>query len=652
MGAALGGLALLCAASPASAISLQEALQHLLDNHPQIKASKDNVSSASAAVKSSEAAFLPSVALASDYGYKEIDNPSLRAAGDEFGRPFDRHTLTVTQNLWDGQLKNFSKQGAEIGEDVAKTNLRSTTQNLQQEASLAYIDVIRQAGLVEIAREDEATIALQLNLEDERVQKGGGTAVDVLFAKTRLQLSKERRIVFEGALRDAITRYAQVFGYPTLPNDLKDPETPVFMVPDTIADAIRAALRDNPLIDSSNKQVDLARVGTRTARTDFLPSVNLVGTANYEDDREGTIGDRRDWSVAVQATWNLFSGFATRAGVAQASHAYSASLYNHLFVNRQVEQEMRLAWQGVITACERRLLLQNAVTIAQEVYDSRIRLREAGQETAINVLDAESEVFSSQINLLGATYDEKLAIYRMWLGMGNSIVGAKSPYTTSEERAAAQERHDAKCLERMETVDAALRAPRDSQSGEEDKANPFDQPPADDDASTNPFNQPAAPEGTNPFDQPAEDESAETNPFNQPADDKDAETNPFNQPAADEQETENPFDKPAEDEEAEEATENPLNQPASQEQELETENPFDRPVDDEQTKFDRSPGSARQVAATAPQRPLDGQAALSQLLDEADDDVDVSETVSRAVRPKIEFQSDDGLSGTIERIPR
>ena len=310
MGAALGGLALLCAASPASAISLQEALQHLIDNHPQIKASKDNVSSASAAVKSSEAAFLPR-----DYGYKEIDNPSLRAAGDEFGRPFDRHTLTVTQNLWDAQLKNFSKQGAEIGEDVAKTNLRSTTQNLQQEASLAYIDVIRQAGLVEIAREDEATIALQLNLEDERVQKGGGTAVAVLFAKTRLQLSMERRIVFEGALRDAITRYAQVFGYPTLPNDLKDPETPVFMVPDAIADAIRTALRDNPLIDSSNKQVDLARVGTRTARTDFLPSVDLVGTANYEDDREGTIGDCRDWSVAVQATWNLFSGFATRAGL-------------------------------------------------------------------------------------------------------------------------------------------------------------------------------------------------------------------------------------------------------------------------------------------------------------------------------------------------
>ena len=361
-------------------------------------------------------------------------------------------------------------------------------------------------------------------------------------------------------------------------------------------------------MESSNRQVDLARVGTRTARSHFLPRVDLVGSANYEDDREGTSGNRRDWSVAVQATWNLFSSFATRAGVAQASHSYSASLYNHLFVNRQVEQEMRLAWQGVITACERRLLLQNAVTIAQEVYDSRVRLREAGQETAINVLDAESEVFNSTINLIGAIYDEKLAIYRMWLGMGNLIIGAESPNTTSEERAAAQERHDAQCLERMQTVEAAQRATPASLSPD-DTTNPFDQPPADDnDGAANPFDQPTVPEGTNPFDQPADDAAEDTNPFNQPA----------------------------EDEGAEEVTDEPL----------------DQPVDEEQTKFDRSPASNQQVAASAPPKTVDKDATLSQLLDEADDDEDFSQTVSNRARPRIEFQSDDGLSGTSERLSR
>ena len=608
--------------SVASAITLNEALRHLLANHPQIKAGGDNVKAAGSAVKASNAPFLPSVRVNGDYGYKEIDSPALRAASEEWGRPFDKYTLTVTQNLWDGSRRIFDKLGAEIGQDVARTDLRSTIQNLQTEASLVYIDVIRQANLIEVARRDESTIALVLNLEDERVQKGGGTAVDVLFAKTRLQLSKERRIVFEGALRDAITRYAQVFGYPTLPTDLVDPETPLHMVPDTLGDAIRRALRDSPLINNSNRQIDLARVGTRSARSDFLPRIDLVGSANYEDDREATAEDRRDWSVAVQATWNLFSGFATRAGVAQASHTYSASLYNHLFVNRKVEEEMRLAWQSVITACERRLLLENALIIAQEVFDSRVRLRDAGQETAINVLDAESEVFNSELNLRGAVYDEKLSIYRLWLGMGNSIVDSESPYETNEERQAAQEKHDAKCLERMATVAAAPRATPISLPSE-DGANPFDQPATDDTESTNPFDQPTAPEGTNPFDQPADDDSSDTNPFNQPA----------------------------EDDAAGEASENPFNQPASQEQESESEDPSDQPAGEEQTKFDRSPGSVRQVAVTTPAQRDEGQA-MSRVLDEADDDVDVSKVFNKKSRPKIEFQSDDGFSVPAERRTR
>lgn len=66
--------------------------------------------------------------------------------------------------------------------------------------------------MVELSRETEATIQRQLKLEDERVQRGSGVAVDVLQAKSRLQISKERRVNFEGALADAVSRYMQTYG--------------------------------------------------------------------------------------------------------------------------------------------------------------------------------------------------------------------------------------------------------------------------------------------------------------------------------------------------------------------------------------------------------------------------------------------------------
>ncbi|MBT4463752.1 MAG: TolC family protein, partial [Rhodospirillaceae bacterium] len=59
-----------------------------------------------------------------------------------------------------------------------------------------------------------------------------------------------------------------------------------------------------------------------------------------------------------------------------------------------------------------------AVNIATEGFISRKKLREAGKETVINVLDAENEVSNAQINYTAASYDERLSIYQLLLSMG------------------------------------------------------------------------------------------------------------------------------------------------------------------------------------------------------------------------------------------
>ena len=79
---------------------------------------------------------------------------------------------------------------------------------------------------------------------------------------------------------------------------------------------------------------------------------------------------------------------------------------------------MRLSWQSLVTSRERKELLGNAVNIAAEVFDSRKKLRDAGKETVINVLDAENEVSNAQINYATASYDERVAIYQLLLSMG------------------------------------------------------------------------------------------------------------------------------------------------------------------------------------------------------------------------------------------
>lgn len=164
--------------------------------------------------------------------------------------------------------------------------------------------------------------------------------------------------------------------------------------------------------------MDPSRAQQRATLSDFLPRLDLVGTANFEEDVNAAPGVRRDWSVLLTASWNLFTGFAGQAAAAGAAFNHASVLNNLALVNRRVEEKMRFAWQGLQTGCERRFLLQNAVNIAFDVLASRRQLQEAGQETALRVLDAESEVFNAEINVASASFDETLTVYRVILAIG------------------------------------------------------------------------------------------------------------------------------------------------------------------------------------------------------------------------------------------
>ena len=415
-------LGIVASSSSLSANPINIELTGLLNNHPQIKAAEKGLQSSRQGVKSALSDFYPTVNLSTDLGYENIDSPSARTGNapdaTPFGRTRNNASLTVTQNLFSGYANASAVRTARLNRELANISLEGTRQNTIFEGIQLYIDVLRQRRLIELALENEATIQRQLNLEDERVQRGSGVAVDVLQAKSRLQIAKERRVNFEGALEDAISRYTQVYGHPPDMEAMLDPEPPIELIPSELNKSIDIAVVENPAIGNSGTTVEVARERRRSVTSELFPTVDLEGTYNYEKHNNAILGTRRDYSLVVTSSWDLFSGFSTRNSMAQAAFDYHASKDQHEFTVRKVIEQSKLAWQALLTARERLELLENAVNIASEVFESRKKLREAGKETVINVLDAENEVNNAQINYTSAFYDERLAVYQLLLSMG------------------------------------------------------------------------------------------------------------------------------------------------------------------------------------------------------------------------------------------
>ena len=400
-------------------MTLEEVLAGLLVTHPQVEAASNRASSADQRIRGVTSQYYPRVDLTSDLGIENVDTAANRALGlDPFQRSRERATLSVTQNLFDGSRKSFQRRGAQFESEAARQNLDTSRQIVLFEGIGAYIDVLRQTELFDLISVNERAFERQFALENERVEAGAGLVVDVLLARSRLQLAKERRVLFRSNLEDSLSRYRQVFGEPPQRAAMVAPSPPVNLLPKTLDDAISGALEQNPVLASAGSLAEAARAREKAAKADYFPQFDVVGRANIEEDVNAVPRVRRDWSVLLQARWNLFNGFSTRANVAGAAFDRAAGLNDLRLVRRRVEEEVRFSWQGLQTSCERRFLLENGVDIALDVLKSRRRLLEAGQETALRVLDAESELFDAQINLAAAAFDENVSVYRMMLALG------------------------------------------------------------------------------------------------------------------------------------------------------------------------------------------------------------------------------------------
>ena len=183
---------------------LQDEIARLIETHPQLKGARDNVAAADERIDGAFAAFLPSVDLSADYGREITDSAG---GGDTVNVWRESASLTISQTVFDRFGTPAALATAKIGKSIAEVALNSTQQNLLFAAISAYLDVLRNTRLLELAGANESTIQRQLKLEDERVKRGAGIAIDVLQAKLRLQVSKERRVAFEGNLANATARY-------------------------------------------------------------------------------------------------------------------------------------------------------------------------------------------------------------------------------------------------------------------------------------------------------------------------------------------------------------------------------------------------------------------------------------------------------------
>ena len=419
----------------AQANPIVQELAYALDNNPQLLTSVHALSSAQSRSEAAEASRLPTFNLSYDNGQERINSLPMATAMTFPGTPGiqkmtgpganwmssneNRWGMSVSSQLpvYNGGRTAAQVETANLDATISKQNARAALQDTVLEAISSYLGVARAKTLIELARQNEETTTLQLDLEMKRLEAGGGVKVDALQAQSRLQIVRERAVYYNQMLREALARYEQTFGHPPELATIQDLDIFEDALPKTVTDAIALASENNPRLKAALLQIERAQLQLTIAQSATRPAVDLIGSISRNNNTAQT-NQKEEAAIYFRATWSINTGgeyqkremAAVTDGLQARAQADSAT--------SKVKEAVRIAWNQVVNGKERLQLLANAANISRNVMTDRKILRDAGKETALAALDAEVEYFGVLSNKVNSMYDTRIGSYRLLAAMG------------------------------------------------------------------------------------------------------------------------------------------------------------------------------------------------------------------------------------------
>ena len=435
---AVATLVLSLLAMQANAGPLEAELKNVLEIHPAIKAARLGTQASQDRVAAAKGAYYPKVILSGDTGKEDITTtsysqgvPSATPSASDLNRK--KVGLSVEQSLFNGGRREASVNLANIDNTLQTKNYETQVQDVLMEAIAAYLQVARYQTLIGLAKLNEETTQQQLDLESKRVQGGAGIAVDVLQARSRLQIVRERRVFYEQGLRDASANYEQVFGRPPVLAAIQDFGAFEEKLPGNIVTALERGMANNPRLKAAALQIERAKKSIDMEKSAFAPTVDLVAMRASERN-VSQLAKKEETSLLLKFNWVLFSVNDTTNRTAAAVKERDEQEARESITANKIKEMIRINWNQLMNGSERLELLDSAAKIAKDVMEDRKRLRDAGKESAIIVLDAEVEYYGVLANKVNALYDTKIGSYRLLSSLGEltpEVLGLNGQFAIS-----------------------------------------------------------------------------------------------------------------------------------------------------------------------------------------------------------------------------
>jgi outer membrane protein len=414
-------------------LSLEQAVETSLKNHPNLKAADSQVEGAQANVLKSKSGFLPKVTLSETWS--KSDNP-LMVLGTKLNQasvtPADFNPvvmndpdpmanyntrLSVIQPVFNGGKEYLGIKQARLASDAAAQERVRARQETVFNVVKAYYGLLLAKEYDKVAIQSLETSAANVKLADTRYKAGAVLQSDLFRAKVQYAEVKEMATRSGNSVKLARANLNFAMGVPQESEYAVEGALTAQNMKDDLDGMIAGAIALRPDLSSLNLNRKNAEVTISQARTDYVPSLNLMGQMDWNSDRLAG-NDAKSWAVMAVLQWNLFDGLVTTSRVREASANAGRMRAMEEQMRSGVQLQVRQAYYNLQASLERIAATSSSVQEAEEGFRIVQKRYEAGMTTLVDVLGAENALIRSRTGALQALYDNNVAAAELKLAAG------------------------------------------------------------------------------------------------------------------------------------------------------------------------------------------------------------------------------------------
>jgi adhesin transport system outer membrane protein len=282
----------------------------------------------------------PSVDLEGTIGHTESDTITNNSQSDDYNSNILE--LSVTQNLFNGFNTENSIKQADARMQAALYDLYDTADNVALEAIQAYLEVIKQNKLYNLAQKNVESHEETLRQITKRSESGAGRRSELEQTEGRVARAFASMLAQYNNLEDALTQLHEILGRHLELSDFTEPALPE-EPSGSLTDLTNTALLNHPALKVAQFNIMAARHNHRRTKSSFYPKLDLRLAQEISDNVSDSRDNDDELSLSLILSYNLYNGGADQAERNKRVSSISQEQQFEGRVRRQIMNTLRLS---------------------------------------------------------------------------------------------------------------------------------------------------------------------------------------------------------------------------------------------------------------------------------------------------------------------